>query len=208
VYAGKLNNAHFIWKNKMFRKTICLIFLAVITTSHAQNLSNFGNAVQQIQSVVEQVQQSQLSQANTAPAQRESSGITCFVMDSDNTRWATGGQNITSCDPAVIQGQINQPYGYVAIWQFLSDSEILRTTIYGPKMNRAPFKAINTYERSGKRIVENNQGCKLSSDIISETASAITIKDVGASGNCDSAVKMANQQLVKMPPTIYKKIKS
>lgn len=192
----------------MLVKIIGFTLGLVAATSQAQNLSNFGNSIQQIQGVVEQVQKSQLGQSNSAPAQKESSGVTCFVMDSDNTRWATGGQNITSCDPAVIQSQINQPYGTVPIWQFLNDSEILRITVYGPKMNRAPSKSVNTYERNGKRIVENDKGCKLSSEIVGETASTITIKDIGASGNCDPAVKMANQQLSKMPPTTYKKIKS
>lgn len=192
----------------MIKKIIGVTLGLLAVTGHAQNLSNFGNVVQQVQGIVEQVQKNQMGELNTASSQKEGLGITCFVMDSDNTRWATGGQNITSCDPVVIQSQINQPYGYVAIWQFLNDREILRTTVYGPKMNRPPFKSINTYERSGKRIVENNQGCKIASEIVGESPTSITMKDIGVSGNCETAVIIANRELLKMPPTTYKKIKS
>jgi hypothetical protein len=150
------------------------------------------------------------SLAPTQPDNRSSASAVCFVMDSNNTRWATGGKNITSCDPAIIGRQITEDYGTVMIWQFKNDKEILRTTITSRKMKSAGnnnSNNTNTYERIGNKITENTGGCKQTVEIVSDTPQALTVKTIGATGNCVEAIRHATEQLAKKPPIVYLKIK-
>ncbi|MEI8400125.1 MAG: tetratricopeptide repeat protein [Alcaligenaceae bacterium] len=148
--------------------------------------------------------------AQTQSDDRSSPGLVCFVMDSKDTRWATGGKNITSCDPIIIGRQITEEYGSVMIWQFKSDKEILRSTVTSTKMKSVGSKnsfITNSYERVGNRITENIGGCKQTVEIIGDTPQALTVKTIGAAGNCVDAVRHATEQLAKKPPIVYLKIK-
>jgi hypothetical protein len=191
------------------KKILGVIFIALSALSYAQNINDFANAAKQMQGIVQNLQQIQASQSpESTPAQSAtSSGASCFVSDSKNTKWATGDRTITSCDPAVIERQITQPYGSIQIWQFLNDREILRSFIFGAQMRSNNNFTKNAYERKGNRIIENSQGCKITWDIVNETPDSITIHDVGAAGSCDRAVIDATNKLSKMPPSVYIKIK-
>ena len=148
--------------------------------------------------------------AQTQSNGRSSPGVVCFVMDSKETRWATGGKNISSCDPILIELQITEEYGSVRIWQLKSDKEILRSTVTSKKMKSFGSKnsiTTNSYEKIGNRITENIMGCKHTSEIVSETAHALTLKTISASGNCAEVVRRATEELAKKPPIIYLKIK-
>jgi hypothetical protein len=147
------------------------------------------------------------SQPATKPNDN-SSTVTCFIGNTKNSLWATGGQMITSCDPAVIEGQITEQYGMINIWQFLNDHEIKRSWIWSAKNRGNNEFQIDTYERKGKRITENVGGCMIPYEIVGETADSITIKDLPtSSGKCDAAQINAGKKLSRMPPRTYVKIK-
>jgi len=200
----------------MIKKIIGLALVSIVTTSNAQNFSDFANMAQQLQGVAEKIQQSQVSEPSqtatksTQPISPQSgaAGLTCFVSDDKNAVWATGGRLITSCSPSVIQSQITDPNGNYAIWQFLNEREIKRTFIFSSQMRIPTDSTINTYERKGKRVIENSRGCKLIWDITNETPDSISIKEIGYSGVCDQAVKQAQDNLSKMPATTFRKVKS
>ena len=67
---------------------------------------------------------------------------------------------------------------------------------------------VYSFEKSGKRITENVKGCKFIWDIIREDSASITIKQIGTAGKCDPTAIEATNQLAKMPPTTYRKIKN
>jgi|694.fasta_scaffold13067_10 hypothetical protein len=132
----------------------------------------------------------------------------CFVSDNQTSRWATGGKPINSCNHAVIESLITEPYGHIQIWQFLNDREIKRSFIYSAKMRANTRGDVYSYETNGNRITENVQGCKFIWDILHETPNSITIKSIGTAGRCDPTAIEATNQSAKMPPTTYRKIKN
>ena len=138
-----------------------------------------------------------------------SASAICFVLDSNDTRWATGGKNITSCDPAIIESQITETHAAVMIWQFKSGKEMLRTTITSKKMkslgtNNAHHT--NTYERIGNKLTEDFGGCKQIFEILSDTPQTLTVRTIGASGNCLPTIIKAIELSARMSPAVYLKI--
>lgn len=133
----------------------------------------------------------------------------CYVMDSKDSLWATGGAALVSCDITSIQNQITQQYGTVRIWKFKNDTQIQRDTIVSKAMQSAGLRnetTLTSYVRSGKRITENVEGCKFTEEISEESPTSISLKTIGASGTCSQARLDAVEQLKKRPPIKYLKI--
>lgn len=193
----------------MFKYLTGAIIVAACSIAQAQTFADFANMAQQLQGIAEKMQQGESTPQSTQATTTASAptGVVCFTSDSKNSVWATGGRLITSCDPAVIQSQITEPYGSVAIWRFVNDRQISRSFVYSSKMSSNTNSITNSYERKGKRVVEDNRGCMMIWDVVSETPDSITIKDVGVSGACDPAVKRATEMQSKSPPSTYVKIK-
>jgi hypothetical protein len=196
----------------MIKKIISLFFIFSSSSIFAADLPDLANMAQQLKGVAEQLQQNQPSkQTNQTPtnaptAGKTSLGVTCFVSDSKNVRWATGDRNITSCDPTVIEGQITQPSGMVGIWQFLNDHEIVHAWIYSAQNRDLNQANTYTYERKGKKIIENVQGCMTPYEIVNETADSITIKYLQVSGKCSDAQIQVSRE--RATPSTYVKVKS
>jgi hypothetical protein len=198
------------------------LFLSIfVASSNAQTVTDFTNMVLQIKEMAEKMQSQAPGQNEqpTPPSQEVQSQpatkpndniskVTCFFANTKNQQWSTGGQMITSCDPAVIEGQITQQYGMISTWQFLNDREIKRSFIFSAKNRSNNNTQINAYERKGKRITENVGGCMTPFEIVSETADSITIKDLPTSGGrCTAAQIDVGKDASRMPPSTYVKIK-
>lgn len=135
---------------------------------------------------------------------------TCFVMDSKDTLWATGGAALVSCDITSIQNQITQQYGTVRIWKFKNDSQIQRDSIVSKAMQSKGFLRnetnLSSYVRTGKRITENVEGCEMTNEIVEESPDSISLTTIGASGTCGQARLSVVEQQKKRPPIKYLKI--
>lgn len=190
----------------MIKKIIVTFFIFTCSNLHAQGIPDFSNMPRQLQDVAEKMQQINTNSNQSNKTGSNNTGITCFVLDNENTRWATGGKSINSCNPATIERQITEPYGQVQIWQFINDREIKRSFIYSSKMRSNTNHQIYSYQKNGKRITENVKGCLLTWEILNETPNSITIKDIGATGSCEPIVRETTSRLSKMPPSTYKKI--
>ena len=133
----------------------------------------------------------------------------CYIMDTKNTTWATGGNGIKSCNPKEIQQSITEQFGTISIWQYKNDHEILHSIIMSDHLNSKGQNnqfIITTFTRQGKLLTETfENGCQQMSEITGETKDSLLMKSVG-SKNCNQAVQQSIELSKLRPPSKYIKL--
>ena len=147
--------------------------------------------------------------AQTPKIETYNMNSSCYIMESKDKNWATGGKPSTSCDPKAIQDSITEQFGTVSIWQYKNDHEILHSIIMSEYLNSKGQKnqfITTNFTRQGKTLTETfENGCQQMSEITGETKDSLLMKSTG-SKNCNQAVQQSIELSKLRPPSKYIKI--
>ncbi len=136
----------------------------------------------------------------------------CLVVTSEkDVLFATGGKQLKTCNPKVIQPMITQEYGSVMLMQYTPDGKLLTTIMYGPTSRLRGDKIqvfTSQYKQVGNLIHETDRdGCIITSRIDENTPQYLTKQDVRASNNCADVIHQTVSISKGQPPGKYIKIK-